>query len=251
MKNILLAIGLLLLFTTLQAQTPTTKTPWILRNSKITLGVGLSEPEKRYRYNIEIERYANKTLDWDISLAIEKNVLSYKKFSLTTGIGYIWANSNFNRTYDVAYMSEDKGIRAAGLILDIYTKHSIQAPLRLNLDLFRWNKKNAVFLNATVLPSICFYKWVDKYPYRDVERKNKSIGRFVLNLEEIEFNPGIGFRRGHFEYLLNYRVANFSKKDGFYFSNNYLVYEADFLNEPYEWHNPPKWWLTVAMCFGK
>jgi hypothetical protein len=246
MKNILFSISLLLSVATLHAQNTPTKTPWILRNSKITLGLGLSEPEKRYRTFGEID-IENQVVDWDVHLTLEKNIVRYGWFNLSAGLGYGWANSNFERFYSLSYMNNYNAVIKVAMSPKLYTKHLVVAPVRLNIDVARWRKKNAIFINGSVLPSICFYKWVKRFPH-DGERGPK--GRFLLAPEEVEFNPGLGFRRGHFEYLLSYRMANFSKKDKTYFGSS-LSSDAGFDNEPYEWNNLPKWWLTVAMCFGK
>jgi hypothetical protein len=247
MKNILLAIGLLLSTAPLHAQNTPTRKPWILRNSKITLGIGLSKPEKRYILRPEKE-YINQTIDRDISIFIEKSIFNKNRLRFYAGFGYGLSISNLNRSYSSRYINNYEITPSVLVRPGTYTKHLIQSPLRINYDIFRWKGNNVIFLNGTVLSSICINKRVKNFPHTD---KSAPKSRFIFTLEEIEFNPGFGFRHGNFEYLLNCRVQNFSKKDLLYFYSNEDAITAGFLDKPYEWHNPPKWWLTVAMCFGK
>jgi hypothetical protein len=246
MKYIFLILNIIIASTSLIAQKiKISEKPWLLRNSKISIGLGFSEPEKRYRTYGE-DDIENRVLDWDISVTIEKNIIQFGRLNMTAGLGYGWANSNFNRYGSSQYINYYDLTCRLAMLPKLYTKHLLVAPIRMNFDVVRWNKKNSIFLNGSVLPSICFYKWVKRFPCNG----GKPKGRFLFDIEEIEFNPGIGFRRGYFEYMINYRVANFSKKYPFYFGTSTAA-DAGFLEEPNEWHNPTKLWLTVSMCFGQ
>ncbi len=218
----------------------------ILQNTEIQFGIGMSAQDKRlFEYSNatvrqEILDNEKQLIDFNYRIAIQKKWLDTRFFDIKAGLGYALSINRFSRPYSLAYFGKSE---KPVVHIKRYNKHSIQIPL--SIELFRRTK--GIYMDMSVLPNIGFMK--------NVRDKSRGYGlgdesKIVINFDNLEIIPSLGFQGKKYHFTLGYRLSYFSQKDKAIL--NHDLFDTNnpvFLQTKYEWYNPNKLWLTVGCRF--
>lgn len=181
-----------------------------------------------------LARQPEKTKTYQLSLSLNRKILSKNRLTLYGGVGLSSEMSNFIRPFDHGYGRD--ALRADILLFSHnYYQHLIQLPVQSR---FRFLKRWSVSLE--VLPQFNFLTVAQTNGFGNI-----SWWRF--DFYSVEFNPGLTWTSKRFDIGLNYRAFQLKTIDRILFS--YFTLNDAREGETFETYNLFKLWFSMGFKF--
>jgi hypothetical protein len=214
----------------------------LLDNTRVYLGFSFQEQDRRlfeFPHAEEIVALEESKFDYETIVYVQKTLLKWWHFGLSTGLGYMRYQNKFTRPINHQYFTGDH--TRPLIFINKYTTHKISIPTSLE---FSFDKKERIFLSLTGWASFNFNK-------RLVSVK-KYDNKLKLEFNGLELNPGLGFKASRLRFQINYRALNYYKIDKVILYRILFKDDVDpFLDKKYESTNWDKIWITVGYDLSK
>ena len=212
-------------------------------NTFLTGGISLSEQDRRlFDFPLKdlIIKNEDDKLDYEYNIVLQKTVVHLESLETYIGIGFSSSVNTFSRPFNHSAINggNDQYLR----FLKRYNINKLTFPIS---NTFSLNKKQSLFLNFNILPSISFRKSI-KYP-------TARYTKWEVEFNSLELYPGIGVKlSSRMQLAAHYRWVYVYKLDEVIF--NYLLFnqkDPEFLRKEYDTYNPVKVWVTVSYALGR
>ncbi len=215
------------------------------KNTRLSVGFAVQAQDRRLfdlSGRADIIKREDSKLDYEYNILFQKPIMQYKRFMITTGLGYSQWISRFSRPFDHLRILRLKSGDERGRYIGNYHIHKMMVPVTTRLYI---DQKSIFHAQISTLLAISFNRIITE------KTIDKTYSRWEFTPHSVEINPGIGIILWKkFELNLNYRVLYVSELDNVIF-NSILFKEDDpeFLQQKTDTYNPFKLWLSVGYVF--
>lgn len=211
----------------------------------LTLALGIQKDDNRLpNASPIVNNNLNRDDNWllptlQLSLSVERTLLTNRNFSLSLGLGLTQEMNNFPRLINKRYLFPQSVGRVA-VYVNRYKVDQVTGLLDFKHRLTYWSGRGLLYVGLQMRPGFHFRK--SNIP--------RVYTRWIWGFYSLEVNPGLGLRRGPWDIMLHYRAFQYKQIDPVLFYGPGPPAIDGVAPYGYETHNTFKLWLSLSYDLG-